>query len=128
MNTNTNKLNINIKIFSIVLKLNLLSLNILLNFAMLLGIKNQSKNKDNLVTDIITYLNNQDNEFIDNFSKMFEENNYQGLHEINNKNNDLKSENFNIIRQLEESSNANKLSKTDDFNQINQKYHIKAQL
>ena len=70
MNTNTNKLSLNIKIFSIVIKLNILSLNILLNFAMLLGIKNQSKNKDNLVTDIITYLNNQDNELIDNFSKM----------------------------------------------------------
>ena len=98
MNENTNKFNINIKIFSIVLKLNLLLLNIFINFAMLLGIKNESKNKDNLVTDIITYLNNKDNEFIDYFSKMPEENNNINLNDIKNKNNDLKSENFNTIK------------------------------
>ena len=65
---------------------------------MLLGIKNESKNKDNLVTDIITYLNNKDNEFIDYFSKMPEENNNINLNDIKNKNNDLKSENFNTIK------------------------------
>ena len=67
---------------------------------MLLGIKNQSKNKDNLVTDVITYLNNQDNEFIDNFSKMLEEKYYQDFNGINNKNNDLKSEDFNPINEI----------------------------
>ena len=62
MDINSNKQNKNMKIFNIVIKLNFLSFNILLNFALLLGFKNEYKNKDILVTDIIKYLNNRDNE------------------------------------------------------------------
>ena len=44
---------------------------------------------------------------------------------MENKNNDLKSEDFNPINKIEESSNENKFLKTYDFKQINQKYSKK---
>ena len=67
MDINSNKQNKNMKIFNIVIKLNFLSFNILLNFALLLGFKNGYKNKDIFMTDVIKYLNDQDNKYLDNF-------------------------------------------------------------
>ena len=67
MNTNSQEPKYNMKLFSIIMKLNILSFNILLNFAMGLGLNKEYNNKNLLVTDIIKYLKNQTNDYIDKF-------------------------------------------------------------
>jgi len=44
------------KICKILLKLNLLSFNIILNLSLILGINTQNKDKVKLITDMISYL------------------------------------------------------------------------
>ena len=71
---NTNTFQANMKICKILLKLNLLSLNIILNLSLILGINTQNKDKDKLITDMISYLKNQDIVNINNFQTILEEN------------------------------------------------------
>jgi len=71
-------LNDNMKLYKILLKLNLLSLNILINLALILGIQIKNKiknnNKDLIITEMIKYLKSQNEKDIDNFQNILETN------------------------------------------------------
>ena len=53
---NQTKLKDNMKLFKILLKLNLLSFNIILNLALILGLNIENKNKDLIITEMMNYL------------------------------------------------------------------------
>ena len=99
----------NIKICKILLKLNLLSFNILLNLALILGLNIENRNKDNLINDMITYLKNQNETDINNFQNILEENIPNNLNNQNNTN----------INEDIKDSESNDSSITTKINNIN---------
>ena len=65
---------LNLKLCSILLKLQILSINILLNLAFILGIKNNTNDKNIIITDIIKNLNNKEEKELEEFQKILKEN------------------------------------------------------
>ena len=71
---NQTKLKDNMKLFKILLKLNLLSFNIILNLALILGLNIENKNKDLIITEMMNYLKDQNDNDLDNFNNLLEDN------------------------------------------------------
>ena len=115
---NSSSFQINMKICKILLKLNLLSFNIILNLALILGINTQNKDKDKLITDMISYLKNQDIININNFQTILEEN------VPDNKNEQQVFTNKNEINDSE-SIDSSITSKINNINFNNNKYKKK---
>ena len=65
---------LNLKLCSILLKLRILSINILLNLVFILGIKNNTNDKNIIIIDIIKNLNNKEEKELEEFQKILKEN------------------------------------------------------
>ena len=115
---NSSSFQINMKICKILLKLNLLSFNIILNLALILGINTQNKDKVKLITDMISYLKKQDIINMNNFQTILQEN------VPDNKNEQQVFTNKNEINDSE-SIDSSITSKINNINFNNNKYKKK---